>query len=255
MHSRLPHDSPHPTATHALRPRTHPRPVSRQTPARSPLPQVLDLVARGHSHGHDVLRGLNERDVEQGSQSECDAKCASIATRIATPHASASGSTEPHKTTEPAATIQVAAGSSKLAPGTTTGPRQNAAQKTARRGHGWPGGREVAGTGTEQTRFHSGRQGLESVCDAKCYAFSADRIELLARAVVLVAGMRIPEAALEAVLARVIFLCMIFFAKSTAGNAKGQPAATSARICRRSLMWLFSSNRRRVRSTTSSGRQ
>jgi hypothetical protein len=31
----------------------------------------------------------------------------------------------------------------------------------------------------------------------------ADRIELLARAVVLVAGMRIPEAAREAVLARV----------------------------------------------------
>ena len=42
-----------------------------------------------------------------------------------------------------------------------------------------------------------------SKCDAKCDAISADRIELLAHAVVLVAGMRIPEAAREAVLARV----------------------------------------------------
>jgi hypothetical protein len=55
----------------------------------------------------------------------------------------------------------------------------------------------------EQTRCHSGKQGCESKCDAKCNAISADRIELLTRAVVLVAGMRIPEAAREAVLARV----------------------------------------------------
>jgi hypothetical protein len=52
-------------------------------------------------------------------------------------------------------------------------------------------------------RFHSGKLGVESVCDAKCDAISTDRIELLARAVVLVAGMGIPEAAREAVLARV----------------------------------------------------
>jgi hypothetical protein len=77
-------------------------------------------------------------------------------------------------------------------------------KKTARRGHGWPGGRKVAGTGTEQTRFHSGKQRVASCCDAKCDAISADRIELLARAVVLVAGMNIPEAAREAVLARVV---------------------------------------------------
>jgi len=63
--------------------------------------------------------------------------------------------------------------------------------------------RKVAGTGTEQTRFHSGNRRDASGCDAKCDAISADRIELLARAVVLVAGMRIPEAAREAVLARV----------------------------------------------------
>ncbi len=52
-------------------------------------------------------------------------------------------------------------------------------------------------------RFRSGTQQVVSKCDAKCDAISADRIELLARAVVLVAGMGIPEAAREAVLARV----------------------------------------------------
>ena len=64
--------------------------------------------------------------------------------------------------------------------------------------------KSVAGTGTEQPRFHSGKQGVGSKCDAKCDAISPDRIELLARAVVLVAGMGIPEAAREAVLARVV---------------------------------------------------
>lgn len=41
-------------------------------------------------------------------------------------------------------------------------------------------------------------------CDAKCDAISSDRGDLLARAVVLVAGMAIPEAVREAVLARVV---------------------------------------------------
>jgi hypothetical protein len=62
-----------------------------------------------------------------------------------------------------------------------------------------PAGVKMAGTGTEQTAFHSGNQRGVSKCDAECDAISADRIELLARAVVLVAGMRIPEAAREAV--------------------------------------------------------
>ena len=62
----------------------------------------------------------------------------------------------------------------------------------------------MAGTGTEQTRFHAGKQGVESGCDAKCDAISADRIALLARAVVLVAGMNLAEAERAAVLARVI---------------------------------------------------
>jgi len=40
----------------------------------------------------------------------------------------------------------------------------------------------MAGAETEQTRFHSGKPGVESGCDAKCDAISADRIESLARA-------------------------------------------------------------------------
>ena len=66
------------------------------------------------------------------------------------------------------------------------------------------GVKKVAGTGTEQPRFHSGKQGIDSGCDAECDAISADRIELLARAVVLVAGMNLAEAERAAVLARVI---------------------------------------------------
>jgi hypothetical protein len=66
-----------------------------------------------------------------------------------------------------------------MVPGAKTGPRHEAAKK-ARRGHGWPGGRKEAGTGSEQTRFHAGKQGVASVCDAECDVISPDRIELLA---------------------------------------------------------------------------
>ena len=86
----------------------------------------------------------------------------------------------------------------KLASGTT--PRK----KKAGRGHGWPGGRKVAGTGSQQTRFRSGKQGGEFVCDAKCDAISQGRVELLARAVLLVAGMEISESDRAAILARVV---------------------------------------------------
>jgi ABC-type phosphate transport system substrate-binding protein len=119
--------------------------------------------------------------------------------------ASASGSTEPHKKTEPPATIQVAAGSSVFAPVTETGSRHESAQKTAGTGQGWPGLREkVAGTGTEQTRFRSRKQGVTISCDAKCDAISADRIELLARAVILVAGINLADAEQAALFARVV---------------------------------------------------
>jgi hypothetical protein len=62
----------------------------------------------------------------------------------------------------------------------------------------------MAGTGTEQTQFYSGKQGVVIPCDAECDAFSTDRVELLARAVVLVAGMSLAVDERAAVLARVI---------------------------------------------------
>lgn len=77
-------------------------------------------------------------------------------------------------------------------------------KKTAGRSHGWPCRREkVAGTGTEQSQFRSGMQLVESNCDADCDAFVMDRVEVLARAVILVAGMSIPDATSGAVLAAV----------------------------------------------------
>ena len=58
--------------------------------------------------------------------------------------------------------------------------------------------------GSEQTTRLSGKQHIASQCDAKCDAIPADRVDLLARAVLLVAGMPIPEASREVVLQRVI---------------------------------------------------
>jgi hypothetical protein len=62
----------------------------------------------------------------------------------------------------------------------------------------------MAGTGREQPAFRAGNLGIASACDAQCDALPADHVELLARAVILVAGMAIPEATREAVLARVV---------------------------------------------------
>jgi hypothetical protein len=62
----------------------------------------------------------------------------------------------------------------------------------------------MAGTGTEQTRCHSGKQGVAIPCDAECDAISAHRIELLALAVILVAGMTVAEAERTALLGRVV---------------------------------------------------
>jgi hypothetical protein len=62
----------------------------------------------------------------------------------------------------------------------------------------------MAGTGREQPVSFPRQTVLVQSCDAKCDAISAARVELLARAVVLVAGMAIPEAAREVVLAKVI---------------------------------------------------
>lgn len=62
----------------------------------------------------------------------------------------------------------------------------------------------MAGAGREQTTFRAGNPGVTSVCDAQCDALPADRVELLARAVLLVAGMAIPEQERAAVFMRVI---------------------------------------------------
>ncbi len=66
------------------------------------------------------------------------------------------------------------------------------------------GVRSVAGTGREQPAYRAGNTGVDPDCDARYDALSPDRVELLARAVILVAGMAIPEAAREAVLALVM---------------------------------------------------
>jgi hypothetical protein len=113
-------------------------------------------MSRDHHFG-DVVGGGEASpsggvEAVQGSQPECDAKCASIATQNATPQASASGRTESHKTTEPAATIQVAAGSSGIAPVTKTDLRQDAAQKNSKPGPEWPG---LLGSGGDRIRTNA----------------------------------------------------------------------------------------------------
>ena len=112
------------------------------------------LMSREH-HFEDVVRGSG--DVASGATSGqgsvtgsgCSADCSSPVVQNTAQQASARDSAPSHETTEPAATTRVTAGSSDLAPFVETVTRQEAAQKTARRGHGWPGGREVAGAGFE----------------------------------------------------------------------------------------------------------
>jgi hypothetical protein len=89
-------------------------------------------------------------------------------------------------------------------PGGRKGGRMPPKKQPAGAMDGPAGVKKVAGTGTEKMRFHSGKQGVDSGCDAECDAIFGGRVEVLARAVVLVAGMNIPEAAREAVLARVV---------------------------------------------------
>jgi hypothetical protein len=66
------------------------------------------------------------------------------------------------------------------------------------------GVKSVAGTGREHPATFPSQTVVVPSCDARCDAISADRVEVLARAVILVAGMAIPETAREAVLARVV---------------------------------------------------
>ena len=62
----------------------------------------------------------------------------------------------------------------------------------------------MGSTGLEQPAFRAGHTAVAISCDAKCDAISANRIELLTRAVILVAGVKLAEAERAAVLARVI---------------------------------------------------
>ncbi len=61
----------------------------------------------------------------------------------------------------------------------------------------------VAGAGREQPASRAGNPGVVPSCDARYEALSRYRVEVVARAVILVAQMAVPEAAREAVLARV----------------------------------------------------
>ena len=84
------------------------------------------LQAREH-HFEDVVAGGG---AGPGNSADCSAPTAQIAAQ----QLPAGSRRLRHKTTEPAATIQVAAGSSKLAPVTETGTRHEAAEKNSRQG-------------------------------------------------------------------------------------------------------------------------
>ena len=49
-------------------PGVDPRPLGGQAPPAGPLPQPLHRLAGRHRHRHDVRRGLDQRDVQQGRQ-------------------------------------------------------------------------------------------------------------------------------------------------------------------------------------------
>ncbi len=62
----------------------------------------------------------------------------------------------------------------------------------------------MAGVGSEQTSFSPEKQWVAPSCCANCSAFPDGSLDVLARAVLLVAGMAIPEHDRAAVLARVV---------------------------------------------------
>jgi hypothetical protein len=62
----------------------------------------------------------------------------------------------------------------------------------------------MAGVGSEQIRFPSRNQQVGFGCCADFSAKPADPLDVLARAVALVAGMSIPQADRETVLAKVV---------------------------------------------------
>ena len=88
------------------------------------------LMWRDH-HFEDALGGSGAPVRPQFRRERTDLKSDAVATRNPTPQVTEGICSEPHETTEPAATKRSAAGSSGIGV-----PRQEAAQKKARRGHG-----------------------------------------------------------------------------------------------------------------------
>ncbi len=83
------------------------------------------LMSREH-HFEDVVNGaatVTPVTAAEGptGAAACDVNCDAVATRNATPQASVPDRTEPHETTEPAATTRVTAGSSEVTPFLETG--------------------------------------------------------------------------------------------------------------------------------------
>ena len=84
-------------------------------------------------------------------------------------------------------------------------PRQDAAQKTAGRSHGWSCRREiVAGVGFEDMLFLSGNAGCASSERADCSSLSDAQINQLAIAVGLVASMNVNDKERPAILTRLL---------------------------------------------------
>jgi hypothetical protein len=79
-----------------------------------------------------------------------------------------------------------------------------AAQKIAGRYHGWPCRRDMAVAGCDQTSISTEKSGVASSCGAICSAISKGSLDVLAGAVLLVAGLAIPEQDRAQVLARVV---------------------------------------------------
>ncbi len=157
------------------------------------------LMSREH-HFEDVVRGSSPGPAPAAAVSpeatdDRGAECCARVVQNASQHASAPDRTEPHETTEPAA--------AKRKRRTNHRPQRAGAKKGCR-GHGWPCSRKMAGTGSEQTSKSAEKPPTAPRCGANCSATPDGRVDLLARAVLLVAGMAIPEHDRAAVLARVV---------------------------------------------------
>jgi len=89
------------------------------------LEHHFDNVVAGGDATEPSVAGAGQEVPES-----CSTARSALATQNAMQQASVRDSSEPHKTTEPAATVEGAAGSSKRAPVTETGQRHEAAKKS-----------------------------------------------------------------------------------------------------------------------------